>query len=718
MGKKKRRDRKNSIKSLEDEFIEWLNVHLTIQLPSNESTGSLLVRLLRLLEEFGERRLLTLVSCAGQTSRVDKHIVHVVHKIVDDGTIQLAKPWICIFQIVLQLIEKRVSLAALAIHIKCFDNELERRTDCDGVSSLEGAYHFGRTRVNMISWAAHNESGHDLNGFTTLRKSYRFGTIPIRLNIICSNYGTRNKYEISVNPTITLATLAMLLLGEIGSCKITHGDKQGEKKAVLSTEHIRWKTLVEIGFKSNDSIVIGEDLTRWAQSRVFVISRSIDQKATVDDFILWTHLQLRELISSSGRHKFTSDEIVRFFEDECRVYSFGLFLTRMSEPNDSATINVFFTHAIRKLYNGGEIGLVRIYICVFALIRVMVFSMPEMGRANFSSYLMKHGKIITDGEARDDVDGLMEQLTSTRMAMLRVILDSNPLFKTQHITLTFVLTKETGESSEYTLCVNPSIKFSTLIRLIQSRFECTHTIYRVNNHKTLEENGFKNNERILVSACTENDDPPGFDSRVVKEPQCKSTLTLEAQLPKVGTFRRKKTRRSQALYNLDRNTDRIEHSKRLTSVFEEAFDLFQERRQRLNDLALDKCPPKQRDGSIKKHQVASEPVNHHCTSDLGGKAGRTFFPVLVGPEEFLYKSSKSSQQGHSSPQKIDLHGYSKVEALQQLDAALPDWMDAAMKSEYPWTVRVDIITGGGSQIVADSVDQWIRRNKNVARRFV
>ena len=307
-----------------------------------------------------------------------------------------------------------------------------------------------------------------------------------------------------------------------------------------------------------------------------------------------------------------------------------------------------------------------------------------MGRANFPSYLMKHGKLIKDEEARDNVAGLMERLTSTRMAMLRVILDSNPFFKTQHITLTFVLTKETGESSEYTLCINPSIKFSTLIRLIQSRFECTHTVYRVDNHETLEENGFKNNERILVTTCTENDDPPGFDSLVVKEPPCKSTLTLEAQLPKVGTFRRKKTRRSQVLYNLDRNTDRIEHSKRLTVSLKKLSTSFKNEDSGFMILHLTSGqPPKQRDGSMKKHQVASEPVNHHCISDLGAKAGRTFFPVLVGPEEFLYKSSKSSQQGQASTQKIDLHGYSKVEALQQLDAALPNWMDAAMKSEHP-----------------------------------
>jgi hypothetical protein len=37
--------------------------------------------------------------------------------------------------------------------------------------------------------------------------------------------------------------------------------------------------------------------------------------------------------------------------------------------------------------------------------------------------------------------------------------------------------------------------------------------------------------------------------------------------------------------------------------------------------------------------------------------------------------------------------------------------------EHPYTLPVNIITGGGSQIVADAVEHWIRENRNVANRF-
>jgi hypothetical protein len=48
----------------------------------------------------------------------------------------------------------------------------------------------------------------------------------------------------------------------------------------------------------------------------------------------------------------------------------------------------------------------------------------------------------------------------------------------------------------------------------------------------------------------------------------------------------------------------------------------------------------------------------------------------------------------------------------QLNDSLPNWINEAMK-EHPSTVRVDIITGGGHQIL-----HWIRENKQVANRFL
>ena len=51
-----------------------------------------------------------------------------------------------------------------------------------------------------------------------------------------------------------------------------------------------------------------------------------------------------------------------------------------------------------------------------------------------------------------------------------------------------------------------------------------------------------------------------------------------------------------------------------------------------------------------------------------------------------------------------------VEALQVLNESLPVWMENAMH-EYPWTVVVNIIYGGGNQIISESVEHWIRKTK-------
>jgi hypothetical protein len=43
-------------------------------------------------------------------------------------------------------------------------------------------------------------------------------------------------------------------------------------------------------------------------------------------------------------------------------------------------------------------------------------------------------------------------------------------------------------------------------------------------------------------------------------------------------------------------------------------------------------------------------------------------------------------------------------------------MNDAMK-EYPWTLAVNIIVGGGAQLVSEAVEHWIREQRHVAKRF-
>ena len=84
----------------------------------------------------------------------------------------------------------------------------------------------------------------------------------------------------------------------------------------------------------------------------------------------------------------------------------------------------------------------------------------------------------------------------------------------------------------------------------------------------------------------------------------------------------------------------------------------------------------------------------------------------------LYKTAKPSaarkqSSGHIS-REVDLHGCTKEEALAKLDECLPEWVDAAMKGEYPWVIAVRVVCGGGSQTLAETVEGWIRQSPNVS----
>ena len=153
-------------------------------------------------------------------------------------------------------------------------------------------------------------------------------------------------------------------------------------------------------------------------------------------------------------------------------------------------------------------------------------------------------------------------------------------------------------------------------------------------------------------------------------------------------------------------------------VFTEAEPTFKEIRQRLNALNLERTKPKQRTSPSKttaKHvEVVDNPLGNN---QLAGKAGKTQFIIQVGEVSNLYKTTKSSSSSRGRRQDdimIDLHGLSAEEAVYRLDKHLPDWIETAMKGTYPFVIPVKIVCGGGSQILAEVVENWIKQNDNVA----
>jgi len=160
---------------------------------------------------------------------------------------------------------------------------------------------------------------------------------------------------------------------------------------------------------------------------------------------------------------------------------------------------------------------------------------------------------------------------------------------------------------------------------------------------------------------------------------------------------------------------RGEHSKLLGKVYEEAEPTFKEIRQRLNAMNLERTKPKQRASPTKATKPVEVVDNPLGDGQLGGKAGKTQFIIQVGEVSNLYKTTKPSSRGRREDDiMIDLHGLTAEEAVYRLDKSLPTWIETAMKGTYPFVIPVKIICGGGSQILAEVVENWIKQNDNVA----
>jgi hypothetical protein len=161
------------------------------------------------------------------------------------------------------------------------------------------------------------------------------------------------------------------------------------------------------------------------------------------------------------------------------------------------------------------------------------------------------------------------------------------------------------------------------------------------------------------------------------------------------------------------------HSRTFEPVINQLRPRLQPIRRNLDSLTLERTRPKER-RVLKVVSGDKENVsNFSCTSESAAKASKSVFPIVVGQETNLYKSFKPSHGRNSQPPKtisLDLHGMSKDEAQQALDKSLHRWINLAMKGGDPWVIPVDIICGGGNQILREVVGDWIKRENQVGNR--
>ena len=189
---------------------------------------------------------------------------------------------------------------------------------------------------------------------------------------------------------------------------------------------------------------------------------------------------------------------------------------------------------------------------------------------------------------------------------------------------------------------------------------------------------------------------------------------------KRSSVQMKKGRQSSVIFNLE--TDRQRHSLEMTKVLDEMEQHLKGIRQNINEsMLLCQKSKTRRPSSRKSLNASSSAVFNPSMTGSGGKAGRTSFSVNVGRVENLYKSSKRVRLNHASRAscvaKIDLHGCTQEEAVKRLNEWEGNTMDAAMKGEYPFVVPAVIVCGGGTQILSELVENWIREKTNVANAF-
>ncbi|KAL7534894.1 hypothetical protein ACHAWF_004981 [Thalassiosira exigua] len=179
---------------------------------------------------------------------------------------------------------------------------------------------------------------------------------------------------------------------------------------------------------------------------------------------------------------------------------------------------------------------------------------------------------------------------------------------------------------------------------------------------------------------------------------------------------KRKTRSKPETSSMTSDECRLRHSKLLTTLHEEAEPRLRKIRMRLNALDIERQPQKSKSQNKRGLKEKEHPVSQFLHSATEGKAGKPHFMIHVGEVANLYKTTKPtlSHRTSSYVPTLDLHGYTREEAIVKLDESLPMWFSTAMKGSYPFVLPAKIICGCGNQLISETVATWIRTHAQVA----
>ena len=269
-----------------------------------------------------------------------------------------------------------------------------------------------------------------------------------------------------------------------------------------------------------------------------------------------------------------------------------------------------------------------------------------------------------------------------------------------------------------------SFRLPSLVCSRGGKFRIFYTV--TSRMKTMNELGIQDGDTVIpihfgksgtpYQQSRNNDNKSANDKKpTVKERKSNGKGKRQKKKSKVPS-----TSKQEQLVN-DHIALREAHSKSMEPVLNELRPLLKIRRDKIASYYLQKAPPK-----VKKPIKAPKKSDTHLMSIssnvplISGKAGKSVYPVLVGEVNNLYKSSKKKFRSLSSSQTqtitLDLHACSRYKALGVLRKHLPKWIDIAMKGEHPFVIPVDIVCGGGNQILSELVAQFIRDNPQIANR--